>query len=61
MCLMIVFQNINDVTGAPLVVPESSDEFCEWLARFHEKFYPVGCVCVAQLSVMGIDFYILFL
>jgi len=43
------------------VVPESSDEFCEWSARFHENFYPIRCVCVAQLSVMDMDFYILFL
>jgi len=58
---MIVVLSVNDVRGAPLVVPEGSDDFYVWSARLHENLYPVQSVCVAQLPVMDMDSYNLFL
>jgi len=61
MGLLIVVLRINDVRGALLVVPESSDEFCKWSARLHENLYPGRRACEAQLPVMDMDSYSLFL
>ena len=61
MCSIVTVLSFNDVRGAPLVVPESSDEFCEWSAETPWNFYPVRPVCVAQRPAMNVDSYSLFL